>query len=454
MSGVDAAWWHMSRPHNPMVIVGMLELRSAPTLDALRELVAARLLGHRRFRQRPVCDADGDHWERDPRFRIERHVVGHRLAAGQSVQDWIGALCLEALPPAHPPWQLALVDEPDRAAIVVRVHHCIADGAALVRLLLALSDAESALAVPAGEARPAPDDDAPRSLLDSLRRLLADAEAALATEAMPAPADAQALLAHLVRLVAALGGELIRLAEMPDETPTPLKQRPGSHKAVAWCEALPQREVRRVAQAVGCSTYAVLISCIAAALGAGLRARGHDPGKTEIRVLIPTPLRGTRRAASMHGNHFGLVNMLLPLGISNPMARAWEIHRRLETLAGTRQALLMHLLLSVVGLLPAELRTRALDFLSDKATAVLTMVPGPPGARTLAGARIDDMMFWVPQAGSIALGLSILVYDGRMRVGLMCDAEILPQPDAVMRQVESEFARLASLADVLAAHQD
>jgi len=452
MSGVDAAWWHMSRPHNPMIIVGMLQLRSAPTLDALRELVAARLLGHRRLRQRPVHDAEGDHWERDPRFRLERHVVRRRLAAGQSLQDWIAALCLEALPSEHPPWQMTLVDDADGPALVMRFHHCMADGSALIRLLLALTDAETAVALP-GMPTGAPDDTAPQSLLDDLRRLFSDAEAAIGAKPAPQPDAAQALTTPLVRVLVALGGELIRLAEMPDEAPTPFRQAPCLRKALAWSEALPQRDAKHVAQAFGCSVNAVLVSCLAAALGAELQTRGHDARKTEIRVLIPMPLRGTRRAAPLHGNHFGLVNLSLPLGISNPVARAWEVHRRLDALAGTRQALLMHVLLGIVGLLPPDLRTRALDFLSDKATAVLTLVPGPPAARTLAGARVDDMVFWVPQSGSIGIGLSILTYDGRMRVGLMSNAEVVPQPAAVMRQFEAEFARLVPLADVLAAQR-
>ena len=89
-------------------------------------------------------------------------------------------------------------------------------------------------------------------------------------------------------------------------------------------------------------------------------------------MLLPTPLRSMRRSSVHSGNHFGLVNLALPLGITNPVARAWEIHRRIEALAATRQALLMHLLLGIVGLLPGDLQTRALDTLAGKATAVIT----------------------------------------------------------------------------------
>lgn len=452
MSGVDAAWWHMSRPHNPMVVVGMLGLRSAVALDALREIVWSRLRVHRRFLQRPVHDADGDHWEDDARFRIERHVVRHRLAKGQSMHDWLAALCLKPLPQTHPLWQFILVEHADRAAMVMRVHHCIGDGTALVRLLLAITDPESAPAMPLVPAKPVAEERAPQSLLDDLRRLLADAEAAIGAGA-PAADDAPAQVAHLARVAVTLGGELIRLAEMPDETVTPFKQPPGTQRVVAWCEPLRQHDVRRVAQAFGCSVYAVLISCVAAALGAELHSRGHDPAKTEIRVLVPSPLRGTNRAAAMHGNHFGLVNLLLPLGISNPVARAWEVHRRLGALADTHQGLLMHLLLGLVGLLPSDARARALDFLSDKATAVLTLVPGPPAARTLAGVRVDDMMFAVPQAGDIGLGVSIFTYAGGIRVGLMSDSATLARPEIVLRQFEVEFARLIPLARALAEHK-
>jgi hypothetical protein len=107
----------------------------------------------------------------------------------------------------------------------------------------------------------------------------------------------------------------------------------------------------------------------------------------------------------------------------------------------------MHLLLGVVGLLPGELQTRALDLLAGKATAVITTVPGPPSARYLAGSRIDDIMFWVPQAGDIGIGISILSYDSRFRIGLMSDSALLPQPRL------AEFARLLPLAQVMAEQQ-
>ncbi|HRD95834.1 MAG TPA: WS/DGAT domain-containing protein [Rubrivivax sp.] len=476
MSSVDAAWWRMDRPHNPMVIVGVLRLRHAVTLKALRGVIGERLLVHARFRQRPVHHGGADYWEFAPRFRLERHVTRLVLegpGGDAELEALVGQRVAQGFDAEHPLWEMTLVKMAGGArTLLLRIHHCYADGLALVRLLAEVTAADPAasLAVGTGPAAFTPGgsgEHAPSGLLDELLSMAALAtrpgadgasvSSAVApvlariTEGVQAVAGARA--AELTRFALALGTELVRLAEMPDETPTPFKGKPGALKCIAWGDALPTDQARQVARAFGCSINAVLLSCVAAALGAQLRLLGADPRQVEIRVLLPSPLRSVRRASAQSGNHFGLVNLALPLGIGNPVARAWEVHRRIEALAGTRQAQLMHLLLGVVGLLPGDLQTRALDLLSSKATAVITTVPGPPVARYLAGARIDDIMFWVPQAGDIGLGISILSYDGRFRIGLMSDSALLPQPRQVLDGALAELGNLLPLAQVMAQQQ-
>lgn len=464
MSSVDAAWWHMDRPHNPMVIVGVLRLRQAPTLKALRAVIGERLLAQPRFRQRPVHRDGADIWEVDARFRLDRHVVRRVLAAPADEAQLVALVeqgVSQTFTTAHPLWEIALVRMAGAAAaVLLRIHHCYADGLALIRLLTAITDGQ-ALASPVAGSAPTPRTPSPPAteaaggdgVLDRLMLLLNDAMNAVgAAEAHDdgTDADLAARAARYARVGVALGAEVIRFAEMPDESPTPFKGKPGPSKLVAWSDAVPVDQARLVARAFGCSIHAVLLSCLAAALGERLRAQGADPRHVEIRVLIPSPLRSARRASSRSGNHFGLVNLALPLGIGNPVARAWEVHRRIDALAATRQALVMHMMLGVVGLLPSELQHRALDVLSSKATAVITTVLGPPAQRYLAGAGIEDIMFWVPQAGDIGIGVSILSYDGRFRIGLMSDSVLLPQPRQVLDTAQAEFARLLPLAQVMA----
>ena len=430
MSSVDAAWWRMDRPHNPMVIVGVLRLNRAPTLKALRCVIGERLLAQPRFRQRPVHCHGADFWAVDAHFKLERHVVRRVLTApaGEAqLEVLVGQRVTQALDAAHPLWEITLVPMADGAAsVLLRIHHCYADGLALIRLLAEVSagDPEASLAAGTGAAPYTPSPpvaQAPPGLLDDLMLLLT--QAARAVDGGP-------------------------------------QQAAGSpaHAGGAGGAGDAQTDLSLVARAFGCSINAVLLSCLAGALGAQLRSLGTDPRKVEIRVLLPSPLRSARRASAQAGNHFGLVNLALPLGITNPVARAWEVHRRIEALAGTRQALLMHLLLGVVGLLPGELQTRALDLLAGKATSLADddldpYGPGPPSARYLAGSRIDDIMFWVPQAGDIGIGISILSYDSRFRIGLMSDSALLPQPRQVLDRTLAEFARLLPLAQVMAEQQ-
>jgi hypothetical protein len=56
------------------------------------------------------------------------------------------------------------------------------------------------------------------------------------------------------------------------------------------------------------------------------------------------------------------------------------------------------------------------------------------------------MMFWVPQTGSIGIGVSILSYDGEVHFGLIADARLIPDPQDVIRRFGEEFDKLLYLA--------
>ena len=64
----------------------------------------------------------------------------------------------------------------------------------------------------------------------------------------------------------------------------------------------------------------------------------------------------------------------------------------------------------------------------------------------MAGCTLRDIMFWVPQTGSIGIGLSILSYRGQVHFGLISDARLIPDPDNVIRRFGAEFDKLLYLA--------
>ena len=91
---------------------------------------------------------------------------------------------------------------------------------------------------------------------------------------------------------------------------------------------------------------------------------------------------------------------------------------------------------------PHPVPEMALESLSRKASAVATNVPGPQMPLYLAGTRNSELMFWVPQSGSIGLGLSILSYQGRVHFGLIADAKSIPEPGRVTARFGQQFEAL------------
>jgi hypothetical protein len=55
-------------------------------------------------------------------------------------------------------------------------------------------------------------------------------------------------------------------------------------------------------------------------------------------------------------------------------------------------------------------------------------------------------MFWVPQTGDIGVGVSILSYAGGVRFGLITDAQMCPQPEAIVARFAPQFEQLLWLA--------
>merc|ERR1712023_263863 len=89
---------------------------------------------------------------------------------------------------------------------------------------------------------------------------------------------------------------------------------------------------------------------------------------------------------------------------------------------------------------------RALDLLSNKASAVLTNVPGPKEPLYLAGSKLTQPMFWVPQTGSIGIGISIFSYAGTVQFGITVDKAIHADPQAVMDYFRESFQALSHVA--------
>jgi WS/DGAT/MGAT family acyltransferase len=459
MSRVDTAWLRMESPTNLMMITSVLTFAGTLELKKLRRLIESRFLAFRRFRQKAVDTPSGAFWQTDADFDIDWHV---KLAAlpgkGDKIalEKFVSELASSPLDHARPLWQFQLIEKYDGGSVAIsRIHHCYADGLALVQVMLSLTDAPKE--VPLGHAASKPEKRKelakvwlPKDQGSVFERLLQPARAGLA-KAMEFGGKAigkggdlirdPVLAASIARESSEIARELAIALSLADDPPTAFKGPLGASKRCAWAEPLPLEEVKAIGRILRCTVNDVLLSCAAGALRSYLRSVGEQVDGVTIRATVPVNLRPLEHAKKL-GNHFGLVFLELPIGEANPMRRLERVAASMRELKRSRQAALTFGLLAAVGMAPASVQRMALELFSRKATTVATNVPGPQMPLYLAGCELKEMMFWVPQNGTIGMGLSILSYNGRVHFGVIADSKRVPDPEPIVQRFASEVEKL------------
>ena len=478
MSKVDTAWLRMDSPSNLMMIMGVWIIKPGVSYAATCQRIEARLLKYPRFGQKVVLDATGASWVTDTRFDIKRHVLREKLGPSaknhpqQALQARLAELALQALDSRYPLWDFRLVEHyQGGSALLVRIHHCIADGLALIAVIQSLVDGGHE--PPRRHPKPAQgsgwevaEEWLSHTVIEPFTGAAVkalDLAGDSAAQALGAIGQPKTLLDTLIAKglskgksgsadMAKLAYQVLRdsaaLALMPDDSPTRLKGTPGHAKRVAWCQPIPLDEVRAVSKVLHCSINDVLLACVAGAIGEYLKAQGDSVAGKEIRAMVPVNLRPMTQAYQL-GNQFGLAPVVLPIGQDNPLARVFEVRRRMNALKGSMQPLLSFAMLAVAGMVVKPAQDAMLSLFSKKTTAVMTNVPGPRDKLTFCGSTLEQALFWVPQSGTVGLGVSILSYGGGVQFGVISDTTLCPEPQAIIDQFEPEFEKLRWLTLML-----
>lgn len=441
LSPVDATWLGMDRPANPMVIIGVLIIQGPVELDLLEERLAERFLAIPRFRQRVETRWGEYWWVDDPHFERQRHIRRVRLPGNgdkKELQRYIAELASESLDKSRPLWHLRIVEHYEGgAAVVVRIHHAIGDGPALVGVMLSIMDSETGrqpwTGIPSRKKKRAP---LGLPGLETLGKGLA-----LTSDIWKEARTLAANPAKTIRTGAGVTGELGWLLLMPQDSPTRFKGKPSGNKRVAWTDPLPLPEVHAVSRALGCSINDMLLASVAGALGAYLKEKGDPIQDVEIRAVVPVDMRSEQEAGQL-GNHFGVVGVELPIGLENPVERLAEVHRRMKELKESLEPPVTLGLFEALGYAPKILQDRLFNLLISRATAVMTNVPGPRHPLYLTGHEIKQLMFWVPQSGDIGMGVSILSFNNMVQFGLITDAAMVPDPEAIVAHFRPKFEQL------------
>ncbi|MEO8277451.1 MAG: wax ester/triacylglycerol synthase family O-acyltransferase [Thermoanaerobaculia bacterium] len=459
LTAIDIAWLRMDDPTNLMHVHGVFPLAGDVTWEQASKPFAERMAKIPRFGQRVARDeAKGGKlvWVDDSEFDLHRHLTEGRI--DEPGDDAALARAVELhfasrFDRAHPLWEFHLLHGyRGGSALFARVHHAIGDGIALMLVILALfdltPDGTPAIGIPKDVGASG------NPFLDLLLRPaaagFAAVEAALARimpetlRLMKGPAEAFAKVHPIVRGVASTGS-LGRLIARPSDPITAFKGPLGVEKRVAWTDKLPLEEVRQLGRQLGGTINDVLNTAMAGGLRRYLARTGTPPESLGLRAAMPVSLRPISEMADM-GNRFGLIFLKMPVGMSDPLRRLEEFRKRSAALKRSTEPLVVYSLLQAAGALPEFVHSLLLAIFATKATAVFTNVPGPTQTLYFAGQALKDIYFWVPQAGHLGLGVSILSYDGGVRMGVGTDAGLVPDPGRIVDGFHAEFEALQKAA--------
>jgi diacylglycerol O-acyltransferase / wax synthase len=452
LASVDAAWLRMEEPTNLMMITAVLWFDERPDWERLKAVLRERLVERfPRFRQRLVVPQGlllAPYWEEDPAFELEAHLShavvpppGDRDALEGLVSQWMGV----PLERSRPLWQFHLVDGFGQgSALLVRIHHTLADGISLARVLLSLMDEASGEHFtpepPAQEGPPAP---GWMKVLRGARAVASGTRAALKRGAELISEPIQ--VGDLVRQGARGAATLKRLALLPSDPPTVLRGELGLVKRAAWSDPFPLEDVKATGRAMESTMNDVLLAALTGGLRRYLEERG---GLVEdLRAIVPVNLRPLDAPIPRElGNRFGLVFLDLPVKEVEPRKRLRLLKHRMDELKRSPEAALTFGMLGMAGLAPAVVERAMVDVVAAKGSLVMTNVPGPRHPVYLAGTKLEGLMFWVPQTGKVSLGVSIFSYSGKVTVGVSVDAGLVPDPHRLVVGFQDELAALASEA--------
>ena len=454
LTTMDASFLYLEAPDAPMHVGGVLVLEPpAGGLEALAELVEARLALVPRYRQR-VVEVPGHLanpvWVDDPDFDVDYHVRRSALPRPGSEEQLCALVSRATSQPLdrdRPLWEVYLVEglQGGRVAVITKTHPALVDGLSAIDIGQVLLDPEPDAPVPAvDEWRPRRLPAAPELVWQALEEYVRRPSSVVDT-ARATVTDARSAAA---RLSAAYRG-LLRTARSAVRTapPSPLNVPAGRQRRVAVAR-LELDAIKDLRRSYGGTVNDLLLAVVTGALREWLLSRGQPVvSSTSVRALVPVSVQGEELERGPRVSSY-LVD--LPVGEPNPRVRLTRLSYAMRGVAAHGQAVGADSLIALTGFAPPTLHAlgaRAARRLSRRLfNLVVTNVPGPQVPLYAAGSRMLEVFPVVPLARGQGLSIGMTSYAGRVFVGLNADQDSVGDVQVLADLLEQEVEGLLSVA--------
>ncbi len=460
VSAVDALWLNMDTAENLMVIEGVMMLSGPLEIDRAIAAVQMRLPDrYPVFRQIPIASRNplgGYNWVDAPDFDVRDHIVEAQLdrpGDDETLQRYVSTLMSQPLDRDKPLWQIHFVGGyRDGTAMVARFHHALADGTALARILLELTDDD-----PDGDlkeldrTRRSEQDQPEPSGSPSLTDLVGSATGAV-NDVVRGGLHTMSRLTGLVdparfedaMSLASNTPDIVNKLLLAGTPRSPLTGDVGVDKVAVWSQPHDLTDVKHAGRRLGATINDMMVAAVAGSIRTHIIDHGGDP--QDLATMVPVNLRPLDRPLPRDlGNKFALVVLSLPIGADTPQARVEQSKRRMDSIKSSPEAVLTFGVIEALGAINPQLARTMIDFFSAKGVGVTTNVPGPRRPRYFAGVPVSSVLGWAPSAGIQTLNECIFSFDGSIRVGFKADRENVPDPHGLVSAFDRELAALTSL---------
>ena len=420
----------------------------------IRSHIAARLHLMPRYRQRlawvPVRNRPV--WVDDEHFNLEYHVrhtaVPHPGGAAQ-LKALSARIVSQQLDRGKPLWEVWVIEGLERGqfALLVKTHHCMADGISAFDLFAALmspSPDDVADAPPPWRPRPTPS--AARLVCDEVVRTVTlplETARVLIGRALREPGR---LWRGIVESVTAIGATVGAGALPPSETP--LNQPIGPHRRFDWVD-LSLADLKAVKQRAGGTVNDIVLAVVAGAVRRFLAGRGVDVERLHYRAVVPVSVRTADERGLVTNRVSGWLTQL-PVTEPDPRRRLLLVQTMTARLKETKQALGPEVLSRVAELAMPGVLTLGVRLAARLSpyNMIVTNVPGPPVPLYFRGARLVAGYPLVPLFERQGLGVALFSYMDRMCWGFNADWDLVPDLADFSAAIAASFHELCDAVGV------
>jgi diacylglycerol O-acyltransferase len=353
-------------------------------------------------------------WADDPAFDISKHVrvldLGYASADEASLLKACSELNEAPLDQSRPLWELWVLTGRDdgNVALLIRLHHVVADGIAALDLLGVLFDRTAAgPSSPTADRSPGP--------LPRVRDLYAD-QLRRQGVAMSSAGLLVRRPGEVARHLASRLGQVRRLIRHGAAPRLSLNQPVGTRRRLILVRA-DLAAARMVAHAHDATVNDVVLAAMAGGARRLLASRGELAPELVLRVSVAASLRATGEEVT-NGNRVGI--RLAPLPVCEP-----DAVRRLRYIAAVTAREKGEPPYQPGGRLLQRWMARTM-FSQRLVNLLMSNLPGPPMPLYFAGAQVLEMFQVGLVQGNIPLSVGVLSYNGQLNFDIVADRDAIP----------------------------